>query len=258
MPGHGTLIKFCATSEAKKAKWKIGVIGAGTASSLNAPTAALGGYGVPVEIVNVKSRKRLSPYFRYLSLAPSLGLLGSGGGYPTTISSWSPGIGWGGVGLAVGQRPTTDLSLPQLAVQYAPVGVDKDFSDLLSTNYSEGSLLDQREILAFNIYSSYPINALPVLLSGQPAWEKSKDWWGNLDNVFAFYSFNNGYNGQQYVPWSFVAPAPSLTQYVTDYFDGAGQNGLTIISAKADQRYWCCFGQPVFDLNLITFNSQPY
>jgi hypothetical protein len=50
-----------------------------------------------------------------------------------------------------------------------------------------------------------------------------------------------------------VSPAASFGVNVTDYFGPAGQNGLTILSAAADERYWCCFSAAYFDLEAITF-----
>jgi len=251
LPGHGTLIKFCVTEDATKAKWKIGALGAPTTASNNGPVN-----GCPAEIVNVKSRQRLSPFFRYLNGLWDLGISGSPNGFSRT--GWSPGLSVQVGGLYIvgqdkpfyiqtGQRPTSISDYPQLAVQYVPK-IGTDFSALLASNYNEGSLLDQYQVFAFNIYSSQPIAPISVLLSGIAAWKKQNDWWGNMDAVHAafggtdgLYNFNGQYDSWLHVPWAFVPPPPSLSLQITNYFGGGGQNGLTIVSAKDAQRYWCCF-----------------
>ena len=285
MPGHGTLIKFCPTKN-RRAKWKMPPFGAPTTSALGAPTANYSGkispstYGVPCEIVNVRSRNNLSPFFRCMSANWSIGVMKYDTTFGVDAMNWQygPGIGVGINGqiraggqsysqvytyyyLQYGQRPTTLNGIPQLAVQYPTILKDAEFSDMQATAYNEGQLVDQQQTLGFNIYSSQPIAPIPVLLSGVPAWEKQRDWWGNLDEIYA--ATQQVYASaalpswmQGNIPPQFVPPPQSQTAYVTEYFDGSNQNGLTIFSAAADQRFWCCFSLGYFDLNAITFGSQ--
>ena len=279
MPGHGTLIKFCPTKN-RRAKWKMPPFGAPTTSALGAPTAnysgkiSPGAYGVPCEIVNVRSRNNLSPFFRCMSANWSIGVMKYDTTFGVDAMNWQygPGIGVGINGqiraggqsytqvytyyyLQYGQRPTTLNGIPQLAVQYPTILKDAEFSDMQATAYNEGQLVDQQQTLGFNIYSSQPIAPIPVLLSGVPAWEKQRDWWGNLDEIYA--ATQQVYASaalpswmQGNIPPQFVPPPQSQTAYVTEYFDGSNQNGLTIFSAAADQRFWCCFSLGYFDLNL--------
>ena len=252
MPGHGTLIKFCVTNDQKTAQWKVGPVGAADASTLNAPTSVNGGYGLPVEILNIASRKGLSPIFRYKNAGWSIGLIGyyllGGGVYPTCFGCWSPGISASVDGESpMPNRPSTIGTFPQLAVQYTPKH-GTAFSDLIAINYNEGSLLDQMECFAFNIYSSAPIASIPVLLSGLASWRKQRDWWSNMDNAYAAVGYYNPNN--QTVPWVFVPAPPSLSLQVNNYFNGGGQNGLTIIGAADDQRYACCFSMAATGIEL--------
>ncbi len=257
MPGHGTLIKFCVTTDPTQARWKISAIGAPLSGGQFVVQEVAGapinvgissGLGVPGEVLTIKSRQNLSPWFRYLFGNASAAVKSTN--YPgpgTTTQSWNPSLSVNFNPAVNEGQQTASFPNPQLVAQYVQQAqMDGDFSDLMAINYSEGSFLDQRQALGFNIYSSSPIAPIPVLMSGQPAWEKSKDWWGSLNTAWAALGgyegagFLNDYH-PEFVPWAFVNAAPSHTEYVTDYFDGAGQNGLTIINAPDDQRYWCCF-----------------
>ena len=245
LPGHGTVTRFCATSDKKLARWKSGAPPASSAQMVPDGPVGFGiGFGVPGEICHLKSRANLSPLFRVIGASSGIGLIGP------FHNAWSPSLG---VSLQpgyinTGVKPSTQTDFPRLAVQY--VGP----AEIMETTYTEGTLLDQRQVLAFNIYSSFPIAPLPVLCSGVYAWERPKDYWSNIDTAYAASGQGGGYPDP--LPWSFVPPAPAYTQAVMDYFDGNNQNGLTIFAAKPDQRYWLCFSTAAFDLNAVTFGDQ--
>ncbi len=223
IPGHGTLLKFCPSADSKRAKWKIAPFPAPTQTPL---------HGRPVEICNLSSRSWLSPLFRYLTATAGVGLTGPYYLSSGPMTQWTPGISLLPASFSLGQRPSAATDVAQLVAQYTGQ-TDAQFSDLIATNYNEDTLLDRVQVLGFNIYVSQPLAPLPVLLSGIAGWRKQKDWWGTLDAAYAvagyYYTPNN-----QSVPWQFMPPPPSLTFQVTE-------NGLTILNAAADERYWCCF-----------------
>lgn len=246
---RGTSIRFCAAADSKNALWKIAPVAAPTQFAVSGPIGS-NGFFLPAEVLTIKSRNTVSPFFRYVSAIS--GVFQSGiGGSPNAVSFHN--------NLGNGQRPSSTQQYPQILVRYEPVfSSDREFSDFQSHYYSEGMLLDQRQTLGFNIYSSQPIAPIPVLMSGRPAWAKQKDWWGTADNAYAATDEGQifgGYDLGANVPWLFIGPAVSRTEYVTNYFDGAGQDGLTILEADDNQRYWCCFDASAFDLTAITFAS---
>ncbi|HUE37531.1 MAG TPA: hypothetical protein VMO20_09085, partial [Candidatus Acidoferrum sp.] len=177
-------------------------------------------------------RSGLSPLFRYVGAMAWVGLVGFNDTWQSPV--WSPGIGIGTPTFQTGQRPGSVSSYAQIVPQYTVSD-----ADLIRCNYNPSNIWDQYEVFAFNIYSSKPIAPISVSLSGVASWEMQKDWWDSLDTAYAsVYNLGGGFgvaNGNPYsMPWAFVPPAPSYTMEVL-------ANGLTILSAGPDQRYWCCF-----------------
>ncbi|HEV2330560.1 MAG TPA: hypothetical protein VGY56_17405 [Verrucomicrobiae bacterium] len=218
-------IKFCPTADSSKARWKVAPV-----SSLQWSDDGPDN-GCPTEICNIQSRSGLSPLFRYVGVTASVGLVGFN--YTWQVPTWSPGIGFGTPVFQTGQRPSS-VSCAQIVPQYT-----LSDNELIRCNYNPGNIWDQYEVFAFNIYSSQPIAPISISLSGVASWEMQKDWWGTLDTAYAsLYPLGGGFgvvNGNSYsMPWSFVPPAHSYTMEVSN-------NGLTILSAGQDQRYWCCF-----------------
>ena len=223
LPGFGLLVKFCVSSDRRKARWKIGAVpGVRTPQNIWVP-----------EIVSVKARGGLSPYLHVIN-----------------------GNAW------------QFLPKPYI-INQAQLG------NLAAVNYSgtsgaapnphpinEGVLVDQKQVLGFNIYSSLPLAPIPVLLSGQSAWRRARDCWNTYASAYAATQFS----GVDYLPWRFLDAPVTRTEYVKEYFGPPGQNGLTILTAGDDQRYWCCFSTAAYDLTAVTFadsnvffsNSQIY
>jgi len=241
VPGYGTLIKFCVRNSAT-AEWKISAD----------PVILFGGGGPgipPVTIANISSHAALSPLvgFDYGATTLTVPLLNdlnphSVGGY-----GWGPGIVLeyrDPIPGATGSDGTPGTSAPQMAVQYAPKAelTDQDFTDLIQVNYSDGSLMDRVQVLAFNVDASADLKPIPVLWSGTGAWKRTTDWWGNMFTAFAATFPQVG----QFIPFEYVKAPQSYVSQVTG-------PGLTIFAAPAQTRYQLCYSLAAFDLTGISF-----